>query len=181
MASSLIATTSLGAMIDTDLTDIEVEYLIDGAEDAIEQIVGDVDDGARVHRTRIWPPTPYLWLPHQAESVQSVVMDDDTVSSDDYEIEEDGSLLRRKQDSAGAYQFGYRSWGGEVLVNYTRELHTAFWREALIDLVRVSAGRMGIANERTGPYAVAAADSEMLRQEILTRVRVREPGGVLAV
>ena len=150
----------------------------------IERVVGDVDDATRTYRTNVWPPTPYLSLPHEIESVTSVTMGDDLVDTDDYEIEDTGATLRRKGGRYGDYAYHdgyYNSWAGDIVVVYERVMDAAVWKLALIDLVRLSSRRMGVASERTGPYAATAADSEMERETILDRIRIAEPGGVLAV
>lgn len=180
MASSLIPTATLASIIESERTDEELEYLIDAAEEAIMQIIGgSVSDGSRTHTTRIWPPTPYLWLPHRAASIQSIDMDGEEVDADDYSIEEEGSLVRRTSSPFGAYREGIYSWAGDIDVMYTRVLRPAFWREALIDLVRVSANRMGVRSQGTGPHSVTALESERERAAILGRVKAQEPGGVL--
>ena len=189
MASILIGTSAVAQLLQADLPDDSLEILIDEAHAKIEEIVGplgtDANDleATRSYRTNVWPPTPYLWLPHRAESITSVTQEDETVDSDDYQIEEEGSLLRRKGTSYLDYRLGYHSWAGDIEVDYERVIEDQdrnLWKVALVDLVRVSSRRMGVASEGLGPFRVTAADSEMEREKILDRIRIREPGGVLA-
>ena len=74
MASNLVPTFTVAEIIQADLPDASLDILIDEAEAMIERVVGDVDDATRTYRTNVWPPTPYLSLPHEIESVTSVTM-----------------------------------------------------------------------------------------------------------
>ena len=181
MATTLIDTSDLAAILNTDWTDEQLDMVIDWEVRAIEAITGDLEDAARTFNTYVWPPTPYLYLPHKAASVQSVTMGTNTVNSDDYELQEAGAVIRRKGGFFEDYYYDgyYNRWAGDIAVEYTRTLETAVWRAALIDLARVAVNRSGVSFRRTGPHQFSAINSEAERQRILDRLRVAEPSGVL--
>lgn len=182
MASSLVATASIGRIIGSDLPEADLDILVDGAEAAIRDVIGgsvEANEQGRTYKEHIWPPVPYLWLPHRAASVQTVKLNDDTLEATDYEIVEEGSALRLERGSTIGYYGSYGSdgtrWAGDVEVAFTRVRNAELWTEALVDLVRVAAGRMGVTSDRLGPVATTAADSDALRERILDRLRMAEP------
>ncbi len=164
----------LKGRVETDLTDLELETMIDETVAEIEArfgIVGSITillDGRRkfmvVHR----PINEGLTVTVVEISVAFAggSANETTLSADDYRIRDGGRTIERLLDGTN----GATSWAPVVQLTYTPTSDQPQRDEVVIRVVMADIGRStggGLASERKGDWAVTYRDSAISEREAL--------------
>ena len=160
---SLLTVAQARALVETSVSDEELQCLIDREEEAVAARLGPHYDGAAITETHR-PAGGSVYLRRAVESVTSVserasLSDDaETLDTDEYYVHlEEGRLERL----AG-------SWGAEVTVQYTPEDDSTQRRQALIELVRLALRRTAMQRENVaGEWSYQAPDWNEERARLL--------------
>lgn len=149
MASTLITTTDMAEHIETELTDTELERLIDSADSAIRDVYGDHGTGQRTIYVDNLNRSKMIFVPYPpASSVGEVshyratetASQAVTVPASEYETRNGGTIIVRP-----AKRFSER-----VRIRYTPVDHTSERLHILIDLVRLSSVYSAVSEEESG-------------------------------
>lgn len=172
---SLLTVEQMREHVETDLSDTEVQRLIDAAEEEIIDKYGphatqtDELDECRLSNV--------LFLTRPASEITTVTEEIHTNGSieqtpldpDDYDLTADGWRIRRL--TTGTNPRG--TWGDVVIVQYTPKDETSKREGVLIDLVKLAAQFSGLDSEKTGDYQSSQKDYQKSRNQVLGRLSRR--------
>lgn len=149
--TSVVSITEMRALVNTSLSDVDLQAVIDREESWLAGRVG-VLVGERTDTFRPGFSDTILYLRRRAESV--VVTDDGValVADTDYLFTPSTGSLRRGTTTAPL------AWGGVVTVAWTPSDEAAVKR-AVIELVRGTLGETGMDSETIGEYAYTRGES----------------------
>jgi hypothetical protein len=167
---SLVTVTEARALVQTDLSDEDLQDVIDRVEAEITARIGaPQDEGGTVQITkRLQGGTENVYLPIEIGEVVSVVEDGVTLIADEYRAWAGGVLERLP---------GGR-WGQLVVVTFKPADDRLQRKTVIIDLVRLDVNRTAMEHESiAGEYAYdAPANWEAERRRILKRLTFTTAG-----
>lgn len=169
--------------IETDLTDAELQSMIDAVTAEIERLYGANEaitvtlpgGGATVSLARPMD-TAQAKTVTEIETLAAGGSDSRTeLAADDYRILHGGRTLQRLLDGTN----GRLQWAPEVEVVYTPVSDAGQREEVTIKLVQLDIEHRGLASERAGDFQAAYKDFTSEREKLLATLSPR-PGLVLA-
>jgi len=152
---SLVTLAQMREHIETDLSDTELQRVIDAAEQEIVDHFG-------AHTTQTDETTEnrlstHLFLTRPASSITTVtetlivdgVRTETVLSSDDYRLSSDGWRIHRLSDGTNPRT----TWGDEVTIQFTPSDETDKREGVLIRLVKLDVQFNGLDADRIGDYS----------------------------
>lgn len=166
---STLSVAELQAQVETDLSDTDLQQIIDAVERDIRGHVGPTT--GYVHEYDGLDMATMLRLPVAAASITTVVEYTDavsdptetTLSSDDYELSDDAWWLRRLSSGTNPRSL----WGWHVIVTFEPEADAARRKQAAIQLARLEVVHTGYSREASGDWSASSADNARERARIL--------------
>jgi hypothetical protein len=162
---SLVTVAQVRALINSSLTDAQIQEVIDRVEDEITARIGaPQDDGDTVTIVKVLSGEgENLFLPSEISSVVSIVEDDVSLDESEYRVWS-GAVLERRP--AGSH------WGERCTVTYKPVDDRKRRAGVIIDLVRVELNRTAMRSENVaGEYSYTAPDNwEAERKRIIRRI-----------
>ena len=167
---SLVMITEVRALINTGLTDVNLQAVIDRNEALITSRIGaPQDDGWTVQLVKtLAGDGNYIFLPSEIASIVSIVEVDDggvtyTLETYEYRVWGGGTIERLPEGS---------NWEDQVIVTYKPVDDRELRKGAIIDLVRLDLNRTTFSSESiAGEYSYSGAvDFEKERKRILRRL-----------
>jgi len=152
--ANLVTAAEVKVLVNTSLTDGQVDTVIEQVEADITALIGGPqDDGMSVElvETVRGGEGFYLFMPTEISSITSVVEDTYTLDSDNYQIWDGGQIERLP---AGT------NWGERIVVTYKPTDDRIKRTRAIIDLVRLVIEQTGMKEESiAGEYKYVAPDN----------------------
>jgi hypothetical protein len=151
--TSLVSPTDVKALINTSMSDANLQTVIDRVEAQIIKRIGapqtDTYETEIVKTMR--GEGPYLFTPAEIYSVVSIVEDDNSLTSDEYQTWAGGVIERLPMNE---------SWGNRVVVTYKPVDDRLIRAQVVIDLVRIEIERTAMRSESiAGEYSYTAPDN----------------------
>lgn len=140
---SLVTIAKARALVNTSLSDAALQEVIDRVEFEITQKIGAPQtDGyaTEVARTKRGEG-PSLFMPTEIYSVTSIVEDDVTLDSSEYQVWGGGVIERLPIGT---------NWGDRIVVTYKPADDRKMRESVIIDLVRMTLGRPDLKAESVG-------------------------------
>lgn len=162
---SLLTVAEARAQINTGLSDAELQAVIDRIEAEIEARVGPNQDdtGNVTHEVTRRGGSECLFMPSEISSVSSIVEDETTLDSDEYQTWPAG-VIERLPVNLGI-------WGDRCVVTYKPADDREIRKSATIDLLRLDLNRTGMKSESIGgEYSYTAEEWNQQRREIMRRI-----------
>lgn len=150
---SLVTPTDVKALINTSLSDANLQDVIDRVEAQITARIGapQTDAYATEVVKTMRGEGEYLFMPTEIYSVTSIVEDTSTLTSDQYQTWAGGVIERLPEDS---------HWGDRVAVTYKPTDDRLVRAQVIIDLVRIVIERTVMKSESiAGEYSYTAPDN----------------------
>jgi len=150
---SLVTPTDVKALINTSLSDANLQTVIDRVEAQITARIGapQTDAYATEVVKTMRGEGEYLFMPTEIYSVSSIVEDTSTLTSDQYQTWASGVIERLPDDS---------HWGDRVVVTYKPTDDRLVRAQVIIDLVRLVIERTAMKSESiAGEYSYTAPDN----------------------
>jgi len=150
---SLVTPTDVKALINTSLSDANLQTVIDRVEAQITARIGapQTDAYATEVVKTMRGEGEYLFMPTEIYSVSSIVEDTSTLTSDQYQTWAGGVIERLPDDS---------HWGDRVVVTYKPTDDRLVRAQVIIDLVRLVIERTAMKGESiAGEYSYTAPDN----------------------
>jgi len=150
---SLVTPTDVKALINTSLSDANLQTVIDRVEAQITARIGapQTDAYATEVVKTMRGEGEYLFMPTEIYSVSSIVEDTSTLTSDQYQTWAGGVIERLPDDS---------HWGDRVVVTYKPTDDRLVRAQVIIDLVRLVIERTAMKSESiAGEYSYTAPDN----------------------
>ena len=150
---SLVTLTDVKALINTSLSDANLQTVIDRVEAQITARIGapQTDAYATEVVKTMRGEGEYLFMPTEIYSVSSIVEDTSTLTSDQYQTWAGGVIERLPDDS---------HWGDRVVVTYKPTDDRLVRAQVIIDLVRLVIERTAMKSESiAGEYSYTAPDN----------------------
>ena len=150
---SLVTPTDVKALINTSLSDANLQTVIDRVEAQITARIGapQTDAYATEVVKTMRGEGEYLFMPTEIYSVSSIVEDTSTLTSDQYQTWAGGVIERLPDDS---------HWGDRVVVTYKPTDDRLVRAQVIIDLVRIVIERTAMKSESiAGEYSYTAPDN----------------------
>ena len=150
---SLVTPTDVKALINTSLSDANLQTVIDRVEAQITARIGapQTDAYATEVVKTMRGEGEYLFMPTEIYSVSSIVEDTSTLTSDQYQTWAGGVIERLPDDS---------HWGDRVVVTYKPTDDRLVRALVIIDLVRIVIERTAMKSESiAGEYSYTAPDN----------------------
>ena len=152
---SILSTAELELQVDTDLTDVALQQIIDAVESDIDDFIGAIDN-----RTFELDGLEYLTvirLPSKASSIDSIIEftgaqhepTKTTLASNDYELSTDGWQLRRRSDGTNARA----QWGWHLVIQYDQADDIDRRKQVAIQLARLEIINTGYTKESVGDWS----------------------------
>jgi hypothetical protein len=151
--TSLVSPADVKAILNTAMSDANLQTVIDRVEaQIIEKIGAPQDDSYTVEIEKtLRGDTQYLFTPAEIYSVTSIVEDGTTLSADEYRIWGGGVIERLPE---GAY------WGDRCVATYKPTDDRLKRAQVIIDLVRLVIERTALKSENiAGEYSYTAPDN----------------------
>ena len=150
---SLVTPTDVKALINTSMSDENLQTVIDRVEAQITARIGAPQTDA--YETEVVKTMrgegEYLFMPTEIYSVSSIVEDTSTLTSDQYQTWAGGVIERLPDDS---------HWGDRVVVTYKPTDDRLVRAQVIIDLVRIVIERTAMKSESiAGEYSYTAPDN----------------------
>ncbi len=164
----------LKGRVETDLTDLELQTMIDETMAEIEArfgVIGEITillDGRRkflvVHR----PINDGLTVTVVEISVAFAggVANETTLSADDYRIRDGGRTIERLLDGTN----GATSWAPVVRLTYTPTSDQPQRDETVIRIVQIDIAARGVSAEKAGDYSATYHDATKERERLINRL-----------
>jgi hypothetical protein len=153
VGTSLVTTTQLRALVNTSLSELHLQDVIDRVETQISERIGDPQtDAMATSVTKTMPGEGYfLYMPTEIHSVVSIVDDGNALTSAEYQTWGGGVIERLPCHSY---------WGDRVVVTYKPVDDRAKRRQVIIDLVRLVLERTALKSESiAGEYSYTAPEN----------------------
>ena len=150
---SLVTPTDVKALINTSLSDANLQTVIDRVEAQITARIGapQTDAYATEVVKTMRGEGEYLFMPTEIYSVSSIVEDTSTLTSDQYQTWAGGVIERLPDDS---------HWGDRCVVTYKPTDDRLVRAQVIIDLVRLVIERTAMKSESiAGEYSYTAPDN----------------------
>ena len=150
---SLVTPTDVKALINTSLSDANLQTVIDRVEAQITARIGapQTDAYATEVVKTMRGEGEYLFMPTEIYSVSSIVEDTSTLTSDQYQTWAGGVIERLPVDS---------HWGDRCVVTYKPTDDRLVRAQVIIDLVRLVIERTAMKSESiAGEYSYTAPDN----------------------
>lgn len=150
---SLVTPTDVKALINTSLSDANLQAVIDRVEAQITARIGapQTDAYATEVVKTMRGEGEYLFMPTEIYSVSGIVEDTNTLTSDQYQTWAGGVIERLPDDS---------HWGDRVVVTYKPTDDRLVRTQVIIDLVRLVIERTAMKSESiAGEYSYTAPDN----------------------
>lgn len=150
---SLVTPTDVKALINTSMSDANLQTVIDRVEAQITARIGapQTDAYATEVVKTMRGEGEYLFMPTEIYSVSSIVEDTSTLTSDQYQTWAGGVIERLPDDS---------HWGDRVVVTYKPTDDRLVRAQVIIDLVRIVIERTAMKSESiAGEYSYTAPDN----------------------
>ena len=150
---SLVTPTDVKALINTSLSDANLQTVIDRVEAQITARIGapQTDAYATEVVKTMRGEGEYLFMPTEIYSVSGIVEDTSTLTSDQYQTWAGGVIERLPEES---------HWGDRVVVTYKPTDDRLVRAQVIIDLVRIVIERTAMKSESiAGEYSYTAPDN----------------------
>lgn len=150
---SLVTIANVKALINTSLSDANLQAVIDRVEAQVSERVGEpqTDAYATTITKTLRGEGTYLFMPTEIYSVVSVTEDTNALTSDEYQTWAGGVIERLPSES---------NWGDRVVVVYKPVDDRKKRTQVIIDLVRLVLERTALKHESIGgEYAYTAPDN----------------------
>lgn len=150
---SLVTPTDVKALINTSMSDENLQTVIDRVEAQITARIGapQTDAYATEVVKTMRGEGEYLFMPTEIYSVVSIVEDTNTLTSDQYQTWAGGVIERLPVDS---------HWGDRCVVTYKPTDDRLVRAQVIIDLVRIVIERTAMKSESiAGEYSYTAPDN----------------------
>ncbi len=150
---SLVTPTDVKALINTSLSDPNLQTVIDRVEAQITARIGapQTDAYATEVVKTMRGEGEYLFMPTEIYSVSSIVEDTSTLTSDQYQTWAGGVIERLPDES---------HWGDRCVVTYKPTDDRLVRAQVIIDLVRLVIERTAMKGESiAGEYSYTAPDN----------------------
>ncbi len=150
---SLVSPAEVKALINTSLSDENLQTVIDRVEAQITARIGapQTDAFATEVVKTMRGEGEYLFMPTEIYSVSGIVEDTSTLTSDQYQTWAGGVIERLPVDS---------HWGDRVVVTYKPTDDRLMRTQVIIDLVRLVIERTAMKSESiAGEYSYTAPDN----------------------
>ena len=150
---SLVTPADVKALINTSMSDANLQDVIDRVEAQITARIGapQTDAYATEVVKTMRGEGEYLFMPTEIYSVSSIVEDTSTLTSDQYQTWAGGVIERLPEDS---------HWGDRVVVTYKPTDDRLVRAQVIIDLVRIVIERTAMKSESiAGEYSYTAPDN----------------------
>lgn len=152
--TSLVSPADVKALINTALSDIDLQTVIDRVEAQVTQRIGapwtDNVTPAQIVKT-YRGEGPYLFTPTEIYSVVSIVEDSTTLTVDDFRVWA-GGVIERLPTCSG--------WGDRCVLTYQPIDDRKARAQVIIDLVRLVIERTAMKSESiAGEYSYTAPDN----------------------
>ncbi len=165
---SLVTLAEARALVQTGLTDANLQVIIDRIEAEIVRLFGAhyTNGAGTITETVAGEGLMNLYLRRPLTSVSSVVEDDEALTQghdeDYYAYPAQGRIERRPSGT---------KWGELIAVTYVPADDNALRRDVIIDLLRQALSRTALKSESVaGEYSYTAEDWELARAEIIRRL-----------
>jgi hypothetical protein len=156
---------------ESELSDANLQLLLDGTEDDITDAVGPVGNVTELMSSG---PGPYLMLSRRASAIVSVTEGDDALAADDYQFATtNGRLIERLDDGTNPDS----RWRSRVAITYTPTDDTDRRKTAQIGLLQIArdvyaAG--ATTSERIGDWSetyTTSEETQARRIEVLSTLK----------
>lgn len=163
--------------IETDLTDAELQSMIDGITAEIELRFG-VNAAIAV---TLNGNTEFITLARPMDTGEASTLTEvetrghglaasqTVLAADDYRVHHGGRTLQRLRDGTN----GREVWAPEVQIDYTPVTDAAQRQDATIRLVQLDVQNRGLASEKVGDWQATFQDLSVEREKILTSLSPR--------
>ena len=150
---SLVSPADVKALINTSISDTDLQTVIDRVEAQINARIGapQTDAYATEVVKTLRGEGEFIFMPTEIYSVSSIVEDASTLTSDQYQTWAGGVIERLPEDS---------HWGDRVVVTYKPTDDRLVRAQVIIDLVRIVIERTAMKSESiAGEYSYTAPDN----------------------
>lgn len=151
--ASLVSPTDVKALINTAMTDVNLQKVIDRVEAQINAKIGPPQtDAMETEIVKVVRGEGFnLFMPTEIYAVVSIMDDDVTLTEDEYQIWSAGVIERLPINA---------NWGGRIVVTYKPVDDRAKRTEVIIDLVRLVIERTAMKSESVaGEYSYTAPEN----------------------
>jgi hypothetical protein len=151
--TSLVFPADVKALINTSMSNTNLQAVIDRIEAQITARIGapQTDAYATEVIKTMRGEGSYLFTPAEIYSVVSIVEDDNSLTSDQYQVWAGGVIERKPMGE---------SWGDRVVVTYKPVDDRLVRAQVIIDLVRIVIERTAMKSESiAGEYSYTAPDN----------------------
>lgn len=152
--TSLVSPANVKALVNTALSDPNLQLVIDRVEAQVTQKIGApwTDDSTPAQIVKTYRGEgPYLFTPTEIHSVVSIVEDGSTLTTDDYRTWAGGVIDRLPEGT---------SWGDRCVLTYQPVDDRKVRTQVIIDLVRLVIERTAMKSESiAGEYSYTAPDN----------------------
>ena len=150
---SLVSPADVKALINTSISDTDLQTVIDRVEAQINARIGapQTDAYATEVVKTLRGEGEFIFMPTEIYSVSSIVEDASTLTSDQYQTWAGGVIERLPEES---------HWGDRVVVTYKPTDDRLMRAQVIIDLVRIVIERTAMKSESiAGEYSYTAPDN----------------------
>lgn len=150
---SLVSPADVKALINTSISDTDLQTVIDRVEAQINARIGapQTDAYATEVVKTLRGEGEFLFMPTEIYSVSGIVEDASTLTSDQYQTWAGGVIERLPEES---------HWGDRVVVTYKPTDDRLMRAQVIIDLVRIVIERTAMKSESiAGEYSYTAPDN----------------------
>lgn len=151
--TSLVAPAGVRALVNTGLTDENLQTVIDRVEAQVTQRIGapQTNEMATTLTKVFRGEGEYLFMPTEIYAVVSVTEDGSALTSDQYQTWAGGVIERLPSDS---------NWGDRMTVVYKPTDDRLVRAQVIVDLVRIVIERTAMKSESVaGEYSFTAPDN----------------------
>lgn len=150
---SLVSPADVKALINTSISDTDLQTVIDRVEAQINARIGapQTDAYATEVVKTLRGEGEFLFMPTEIYSVSGIVEDANTLTNDQYQTWAGGVIERLPEES---------HWGDRVVVTYKPTDDRLMRAQVIIDLVRIVIERTAMKSESiAGEYSYTAPDN----------------------
>ena len=150
---SLVSPADVKALINTSISDTDLQTVIDRVEAQINARIGapQTDAYATEVVKTLRGEGEFIFMPTEIYSVSSIVEDANTLTNDQYQTWAGGVIERLPEES---------HWGDRVVVTYKPTDDRLMRAQVIIDLVRIVIERTAMKSESiAGEYSYTAPDN----------------------
>jgi len=151
--TSLVSPADVRALVKNDLTDLQLQGVIDRIEAQVTERIGaPQDDSMSTTITKTFRGEHYyLYMPTEIHEVVSIVEDSATLTGDEYQTWAGGVIERLPSESY---------WGDRIVVTYKPKDDRKVRSQVIIDLARIVIERTAMKGESIGgEYSYTAPEN----------------------